>query len=83
MLKLELKKFTKRINEIHCDLTYTDAVVDFIHNLAKQEKGMGARPIGRLIQTYVEDNITDLLLQSDYNNYTFKADIEDGRVIVR
>ena len=83
IVKLELKKFTKRINEIHCDLTYTDAVVDFIHNLAKQEKGMGARPIGRLIQTYVEDNITDLLLQSDYNNYTFKADIEDGRVIVR
>ena len=83
IVKLELKKFTKRINEIHCDLTYTDSVVNFIHDLARQEKGMGARPVGRLIQTHIEDNITDLLLQNDYNNYTFKVDIENDKVIVR
>ena len=45
---------------------------------------MGARPIARLIQNHIEDNVTDLLLRNEYEtNYTFKADIENGAVTVR
>ena len=84
IVRLELKKFNQRLSEINCQVECSDAVVDFIHGLAIQEKGMGARPIARLIQNHIEDNVTDLLLRNEYEtNYTFKADIENGAVTVR
>lgn len=84
IVRLELKKFNQRLSEINCQVECSDAVVDFIHSLAIQEKGMGARPIARLIQNHIEDNVTDLLLRNEYEtNYIFKADIENGAVTVR
>ena len=83
IVRLEIKKFNKRLEEIKCQVECSDAVIDYIHELALLEKGMGARPIGRLIQTHIEDNVTELLLLNDYNNYTFKADIENESVVLR
>ena len=84
IVKLEIKKFIKRLNEIDFNLTYSDEVVDFLHSLALKEKEYGARPILRLIQNHIEDEITDLMLQNDYeNNYTFNAFINDGKLQIK
>ena len=40
----------------------------------KNEKEFGARPIIRAVQTEIEDKITDLILDNDYEKgYTFKV----------
>jgi ATP-dependent Clp protease ATP-binding subunit ClpC len=81
IVKIELNKFIKRLNEIEFNLEYNDDVIDFLFKLAIKEKEYGARPILRLIQNHIEDEITDLMLQNEYeNNYTFKANINDGKL---
>lgn len=81
IVELELKKFIKRLNEIDFNFTYNDKVIDFLHKLAIKEKEYGARPILRIIQHHIEDEVTDLMLKNDYeNNYTFNATIEDGKL---
>ena len=81
IIKLELNKFNKRLKEIEFNMTYSDEVIDFLHGLAIKEKEYGARPILRLIQNHIEDEITDLMLRNDYeNNYTFNAKIENGQI---
>ena len=81
IVKIELNKFIKRLNEIDFNLEYNDEVIDYLFKLAIKEKEYGARPILRLIQNHIEDEITDLMLQNEYeNNYTFKANINDGKL---
>lgn len=84
IVKLEINKFNKRLNELTYNLTYTEEVVDYLHSLAIKQKEYGARPIIRLIQDKIEDQITDLMLNNEYNeNYTFIATYEDERIIVK
>ena len=84
IVKLEINKFNKRLNELTYNLTYTEEVIDYLHSLAIKQKEYGARPIIRLIQDKIEDQITDLMLNNEYNeNYTFIATYEDERIIVK
>lgn len=83
IINLELAQLNSRMNEINFSIQYDDDTINFIHGFAVEEKEYGARPIKRLIQTYIEDGITDLLLAKDYeNNYIFKTRIEDGKLII-
>jgi ATP-dependent Clp protease ATP-binding subunit ClpA len=46
-----------------------------------EKKEFGARPIIRLIQTELEDKITDLMLTNDYpRSYAFSASCEGDEV---
>lgn len=81
IVRIELKKFINRLNEIEFNFEYDNEVIDYLHKLAIKEKEYGARPILRLIQNHVEDEVTDLMLQNEYEtNYTFKAKIENGKL---
>lgn len=72
IIKLEIGKFEKKLNEIGYSVKYDDSVVDYIFNIVKEEKEYGARPIMRAIQDTIEDKITDALLAMDYENgHTF------------
>ena len=83
IIRLELGNFSKRLSELGFKLKCTDAVIDFLFQEATKEKNMGARPVIRLIQTNIEDKITDLLLINNYKkNHTFKFDCVDGVVDV-
>lgn len=83
IVNLELQQLNNRMNEINYSIQYDDDTIDFIHKLSIKDKEYGARPIKRLIQTHVEDAITDLLLEKEYeNNYTFKTFIKDGKLYV-
>ena len=84
IVKLEINKLNERLLELNYQLNYDNNVVDFIYNLTINEKEYGARPIIRLIQNYIEDQITDLLLHNDYNkNYIFKVYIENGKLQIK
>ena len=74
IIKLEIGKLQKRLNKIGYDLKYDEYVIDYILNIIKDEKEYGARPIMRAIQDEIEDKITDLLLEKDYENgYVFNV----------
>ena len=81
IVELELKKFINRMNEIDFNFNYNEEVVNYLHQLAIKEKEYGARPIIRIIQNQIEDEVTDLMLKNEYKtNYTFNATIEDGKL---
>lgn len=74
IIKLEIGKLQKRLNKIGYDLKYDEYVINYILNIIKDEKEYGARPIMRAIQDEIEDKITDLLLEKDYENgYVFNV----------
>ena len=74
IIKLELNKLKKRLNEINYSLSWDNNVVDSIFGKIVDQKEYGARPIAREIQTSIENQITDMMLERDYNkNYTFKC----------
>lgn len=82
IVELELNKFSKRVQNIGYNITYTENVVNYIHGKAVKQKEMGARPIIRLIQHEVEDVLTDILLTDEYEEgHTFNIDYTDKIVI--
>ena len=84
IIKLEINKFNTRLNNIEYNILYTDDVVDFIHVEAVKQKEFGARPILRLIQNNIEDKITDLMLEHEYEpNYTFHASCNNGQIEIK
>lgn len=80
IVKLEMNKVKKQIENIGYDLNETffdDAVSEHILSLSNEESGNGARPIVRLIQTEVIDQITDKILENEYpKEYAFSCSVD-------
>ena len=84
IVKLEINKFNNRLNNIEYKIEYTDDVVEYIHAKAIKNKEMGARPIIRLIQTDIEDKITELMLENEYHpNYVFHASCSNNEIVIQ
>lgn len=84
IVKLEINKFNNRLNNIEYNIEYTDDVVNYIHAEAIKKKELGARPIIRLIQTNIEDKITELMLTNDYKpRYVFHASCEGDEIVIK
>jgi len=84
IVNLEIKKLNKRLKEIDYSIQYDDKVVNFIHEQAVKQKEYGARPIIRLIQNNLEDSITDLLLENEYEpEYVFSATCNSGKIEIK
>ena len=84
IVKLEINKFNNRLNNIEYNIEYTDDVVNYIHAEAIKKKELGARPIIRLIQTNIEDKITELMLTNDYKpKYVFHASCESNEIVIK
>lgn len=83
IVRLELDKLVKRINDIGYDFKYDDKVVEYIHSKAIKEKEFGARPIIRLVQNLIEDKITDVMLENNYEKgYVFNATYDGKDVVI-
>lgn len=83
IVRLELDKLAKRINELGYGFQYEDSLVDYIHSKAIKEKEFGARPIIRLVQNIVEDLITDLMLEKNYEKgHIFNAKYDGNEVVI-
>jgi ATP-dependent Clp protease ATP-binding subunit ClpC len=84
IVKLEIEKLRKRLNALSFDISYGEDVVNFVFEQAKKEKQYGARPILRIIQNYIEDFITDLILINDYEpNHTFDLIAKDDNICLK
>lgn len=83
IVRLEIDKLAKRIDELGYGFHYEDSLVDYIHSKAIKEKEFGARPIIRLVQNIIEDKITDILLENNYEKgYIFNAKYDGNEVVI-
>jgi len=64
IIELELQGFYQRIASLGYELTITEAVKDFLATKGYDVQ-FGARPLKRAIQKYLEDELAELLIQSD------------------
>ena len=78
-----LSKVQKSLSERGITLKLTDAATDFIVNRGYDPES-GARPLRRVIEQYVEDNIAEALLDGSVrDNSVITVDIVDGQVKIR
>ncbi len=78
-----LAKVQKSLSERGITLKLTDAATDFIVNRGYDPE-YGARPLRRVIEQYVEDNIAEALLDGTVrDNSVITVDIVDGQVKIR
>ena len=83
IVRLEIDKLAKRIDELGYGFHYEDSLVDYIHSKAIKEKEFGARPIIRLVQNIIEDKITDVMLENNYEKgYIFNAKYDGKDVLI-
>lgn len=85
IIEIELNKFIKKLNDIHFNMVYTNDVIEILLKLAIEDKEYGARPIIRLIQDNIENQITDLILNNDYSHeYVFNGIVnkKTNRIVI-
>lgn len=81
IVKLECGKFSKRMADLGLDVDFDEEVYDVLHKEAISKKEYGARPIIRIIQDKIEDEITELLLENDYEKgYVFRVYVKDDKI---
>lgn len=79
---------SNRLNELSLSLkskgyefTFDEKIIDIMAFKGKN-KGMGARPILRLISTEIEDKIIDFILKSNKDIKSVEAIIEDEKILI-
>ena len=78
IIDIELHKSIEKIMKIGYDIILNDKekIIDFLLDKIKNEKDFGARPVVRIIQTQLEDTLTDIILENDYpKNTTFNVEV--------
>lgn len=80
IINLELNKLIERLKDINCDLKYDENLINHLLELSKKDRDYGARPINRIIQNEVENQITDIILSEDKEKYVFKFEIIDNKI---
>ena len=78
IVNIEIDNLVKRINKIgyNVDNTFIKKAQKIVNSHLKNEIGMGARPILRIIQQYIEDKVTDYIIDNNPpNGHTFSSEI--------
>lgn len=83
IVDLEIKKVCGRLTEYELSLRLTEAAREY---LAKKgyDPNLGARPLRRIIQTEVEDTLSERLLAGDFGkNECIVVDVENNELVFR
>ena len=81
IVKLESYKFIKRMNDLGFNVSISEEVYDKIHKMSLEKKEYGARPIIRLIQDNIEDKVTEMMLENDYEKgKVFEIFLENNEI---
>jgi ATP-dependent Clp protease ATP-binding subunit ClpC len=82
IVKLELDKVSLRVQEHEIVLHASPAALQKLGELG-YDPDMGARPLRRVIQQYVEDPLSDALLSGDFEDgNTILVDLAEGEEII-
>ena len=83
IVHLELNMLKTRLNNLGIELITTDDTINFISEKG-YDKQFGARPIKRSLQTYIEDVITDMIVEGEITSdmvITAKLDKVEGKIV--
>ena len=80
IVALQMKKLTKRLAAVNVSMQYTDAVITWLA-VHGYQKNYGVRPIRRLIQTQIEDKISEQIITEQI--HFAEIDIIDDAVVVQ
>ncbi len=62
ILHLELAKLETRLKELHMSISLEKRAEDFLIEKSATDASLGARPLRRVVQDYIEDPLADLVL---------------------
>ncbi len=62
ILHLELAKLQARLKDVHMTLSLEKKAEEFLIEKSSADSSMGARPLRRVVQDYIEDPLADLVL---------------------
>lgn len=82
IIKIEMRKFEKQLNEIECFLDetfYSTKTIDFLYDQIKDDNENGARPVLRIIQNLIINKVTDIILTDD-GSLTFTSSVEENEL---
>lgn len=83
IIALELFKMNGKLNALGYLVSENDAVIDYIFSIVEKEREYGARPIIRAIQDEIENKLTDLLLEKEYEeNHAFYVTSDGNQCII-
>lgn len=80
IVDLMLNDLQEALEENEIEISITDDAKKKLVSLG-YDKRFGARPLRRVIQDKIEDQLTDLILEEDELN-NVKAHIKDGEIVV-
>jgi ATP-dependent Clp protease ATP-binding subunit ClpB len=80
IVKIQLNQLAERIKEKGIELSWTDALVDYLAT-AGYDPQYGARPLRRLIQKEVEDQMARAIIAGKVGPQ-IKLDYQNGSVII-
>jgi ATP-dependent Clp protease ATP-binding subunit ClpC len=79
---IQLKDIRTRLTDKHIILEITDVAKDFLAEEGYDPE-FGARPLRRVLQTYIEDRLSEGLLSNEFfPNDTLQVDYVDGALII-
>ncbi len=82
--KLKICEFRKRLSSIGISMTVDDDVYDLLAKLSLSDKGFGARPITRLIQSHIENKIAEQIVNSRASSSEeFRVHVEDEMIKIK
>ena len=65
IIEIELKSVKKRLDNYNISITLTDEVLDFLIEKG-YDQNFGARPLRRAIENYLEDPLSEEILQGRF-----------------
>jgi ATP-dependent Clp protease ATP-binding subunit ClpC len=81
IIEIELKNVKKRLDNYNISITLTDEVLDFLIEKGYNQN-FGARPLRRAIENYLEDPLSEEILQGRFEGKKHvKARVQDGKLI--
>lgn len=83
IIDIELVSFYKRMNELGYTITLHQSAKDFLADKGYDVQ-FGARPLKRAIQSYIEDEIAELILSGsakEGNTISFEADKDNQKLV--
>lgn len=79
VIELEIRKVQKRLQSRHVQLTIDDAAKGFLVDKGFQPE-MGARPLRRVIEQYLEDPLAEKLLAHPNEGRSCLVTVQDGQL---
>jgi len=81
IIEIELKSVKKRLVNYNISITLTDEVLDFLIEKG-YDQNFGARPLRRAIENYLEDPLSEEILQGRFEGKKHvKARVQDGKLV--